>query len=423
MKNILVFALRMITLRLAVILLSLAQTTLWAAELGVAGFGLVSAFISAQVLLGLGARFGADNVLVRHFRTDPNFPKRFHTFVRAAILASVVVALIGFTILAKPVFGKLTSYGAVAFVMLLLSFNIMQILIQVVVAQKRQVLVTLVGGVLPLLVSLGFFSLPLDNYLSVPRHIQAVAFLALGYFLAAAVLAVLLRDFWAECRAQHRAAPGRMRLLLGSEQWHFLAYQSIGLARVHGTTLAVMALFGPETAGFFALALRFGNLLSYLNEPARMYVLPRVAGSSRGNIWRLYRSMLGLNAGLFVIGVLSLAGLYFFVQLPFSTDPPFLLYTVIIMAGAAVNLCVGPVGAILAQSGNEKRNLTANILGFGIASFCLLLAWALNEPVAAVLGVSLSTATINLSNTLSLMQVMRDPIAGPGPWQLGRRRG
>ena len=71
MKNILVFALRMITLRLAVILLSLAQTTLWAAELGVAGFGLVSAFISAQVLLGLGARFGADNVLVRHFRIGP----------------------------------------------------------------------------------------------------------------------------------------------------------------------------------------------------------------------------------------------------------------------------------------------------------------------------------------------------------------
>lgn len=405
MKRLMGFAVRILTLRMAAILLSLAQTTIWAAELGVAGFGLVSAFISAQTLLGFLGRFGADNVLIRKFRTTPHFARPFHGYLRAAILFSACVASIGFMALALPVFKTTSWFGALAFTLLLLSFNVMQIFMQIVLAQKRQALATLFGGVLPIAVSLGLFCLPLDKALGLPRPLQAVAFLGLGYSLSAVALACLLRPFLRKDHTQ----PAPMQLLLSPEQWYFLAYQGVGLARVNATTLIVVAVFGAETGGVFALALRFGNLLTYLNEPARMYILPRVAQCDWIKIRQLYRLMLGMNAGFCGLGVLALVGLYIFIPLPFSTDPPFVLYTSIIMAGAAVNLCVGPVGAILSQSGHEKQNLRANIAGFCVAAACLCLAWAVHEPLAAVIGVALSSVTINLCNTFSLTRIMHIP--------------
>lgn len=414
MKALLSFALRIMGLRLLVIGLSLAQVTLWAAELGLAGFGVAQTLISAQMLLGLLGRFGADNVLVRQFRTDPAFPGRFPAYRRAAMLASVAVAGLGLAVLVGLVLDSpLGISGAVVFVALLVGFNLVQILSQIAIAEKRQVLVTLLQGVLPVAVSVGLFLLPLPAGLAdhplAPRHVQAVGFLAIGYGVAALALVLALRGFHTRCRDSRGADPARMRLILSPEQWHFVGYQSMGLARAHGITLVVMALFGPTTAGVFALALRFGNLLTYLNEPARMYVLPRIAGSGPDVVLRMYRRMLVLNAGLGVVGIALLLGLYAFVDLPFSTAPPFALYTFVIMAGAAVNLFVGPVGAILAQSGNERHNLMANSLGLVVAGLCLGLAWALAAPFWAVLAVALSNVAINLSNTVSLMRVLCDP--------------
>ncbi len=410
MKHILEFAVRIMTVRVLVILLSLAQTTLWASELGLAGFGLVSSCLSAQILLGMLGRGGADNILVRQYRTHTGFPSRFPAYFRATILTSLGAAVVGLVLLETVLAEDLPRGGHVTFVALLLGFNLMQVQAQILLAQKRQVLVTLLSGILPLAISLSLFSLTLygPHTLSASRDIEALGYLALGYFCAAGCLAITLRGFWALCRQQRRPA---FQLFLGPEQWHFLGYQSLGLTRQQGITLAVAAIFGTEQAGLFALSLRFGNLLSYLNEPARMYVLPRVAGSAPSTIKQLYRKMLLLNAGLGIAGLMVLLGLYRFIPLPFDTAAPFPLYTGIILAGSALNLFVGPVGAILAQSGHESRNLLAHSLGMSVTLMCLSLAWLWQMPLAAVWAVALSNAAINLSNLLSLRRVLYPPPA------------
>ncbi|SDJ05256.1 hypothetical protein SAMN04487993_101644 [Salipiger marinus] len=181
----------------------------------------------------------------------------------------------------------------------------------------------------------------------------------------------------------------------------------MGMARSHGVTLAIAAIFGPTATGVFALANRFGGLLTYLNEPARLFTMPRVADKSMEQVRRLYFRMLWLNAALGITGIAFLIGLYLLVSPPFPTDPPFPLYTLIIMAGAAFNLFVGPVGIILAMSGNERNNFFANIVGLVLVIGCIALAAMTDTVVIAVISVAASSVVINLINILKLLKIMR----------------
>lgn len=413
MKALLGFALRILSLRLGVILLSLAQTTLWAATLGMEGFGLISTYLSAQIIASLLGRFGADNVLVRNFKQDPEFHARFPGFVQASVLASIAFAGLAVFLLSVLVFRTWPVQGAVVFVCFVVVFNLSQILSRIMLAQERQVLVSLVGGVLPVAISVGLFwtatatgALP---HVSIPTHVAALGFLALGHLCAVLVCFLLLLKFWAECLAAARQSGIRYCLLLGREQWYFIGYQGMGMARNQGMILVVAAVFGPAVTGVFALANRFGSLLTYLNEPARMYVMPRVAGKTRRQLAGLYRRMLAMNAGFAVVGSGALFALYALVELPFSTYPPFALFTSIIMASAAINLMVGPVGAILAMSGHEKYNFVAHMSGLFTAAVFLTAVYVFRMPLMAVFAVAASSVMINVVNSFSLVGLLRRP--------------
>lgn len=404
MKALLGFAFKIMSLRFLVIALSLSQVTLWAAELGTAGFGLISTYLSAQAFACLFARGGADNILVRDYRSDTGLEIRFISYFMSMLLASVLAAAIGTALLALVVFRAFPGLGSFTFVALVVCFNVSMVLSRIVLAQKKQALVSFFGNALPLGVSSGLFAASawLGQIPTETGHLQAIAFLAMGYALSSLVFVWLLRDFLRQCFISSVMSKS-LFLSSGREQWYFLGYQAMSSVRGNGTTLVFAAVFGAEMTGVFALANRFGSLLTYLNEPARMFVMPRITGKTKAGIRKLYLRMLGLNAGLGLSGMALLIGIFLFVDLPFSTAPPFPLYTVIIMIGAAVNLFVGPVGAILAMSGNERSNLKAHIVGLSFLTICLGLSAMLGNPLIAVCGVALASASVNLVNTASLI--------------------
>lgn len=406
MKRVLYFALRILGLRLAVLVLALAQTTLWASELGMAGFGVVSTYMGAQMLVCLVGRFGADNVLVRQYRSDPAFAARLPGYLLGATVFSIGIAASSFVLIDLAVLRDVsaTVVDGLIFVALVLGFNLAQIGMQLALAQKRQVVASLMNGVVPLAVSVGLFwafGVSADVVPSLSPHSTALGWLAFGYAVAVLGFAVLLRGLWADCRTALFGGRVGLRFLLGPEQLYFLGYQGMGMLRQQGTVLLVTALFGPGVTGVFSLALRFGNLPTYLNEPARLFVLPRITGRSRPEVARAWRHVLGLNLGLGVFGLAALIGAWLTVPLPFDDSPPFALWTSIVMVAAAINLFVGPVGAILAMSGNEKRNFEANLVALVAAAALLVMAGLLDAPLIAVLAISVSNVLINAQNTVS----------------------
>ncbi|BBU54156.1 hypothetical protein KU6B_04210 [Mameliella alba] len=91
MKKMIGFATRILSLRLVIITLSLAQTTLWATALGTTSFGLVSTYLSAQVFTCLIARLAADNILVRYYKVSPEILReKFLDYLLSALLTSVL---------------------------------------------------------------------------------------------------------------------------------------------------------------------------------------------------------------------------------------------------------------------------------------------------------------------------------------------
>lgn len=410
MKSLLFFATRIMSVRLAVIVLSLMQTTLWAAVLGLDGFGVASAYISAQGVASLLGRFGTDNLIVREYNNDPLFAARFPGLMVGITGLSVLAAGLLLAVLNLVVFRTWLGGESLIFLPIVLGVNLSLILSRILVAQKRAATASLMGNVLPAAVSVGLFALVAPRLDSLPLSGPVVAFglFGLGHLVAMLVMAGLLRTVWRECVVQMRATPQHIRLLFGPEQWYFLGYQSMGLARGQGMTLAIAALFSPTVTGVFALAYRFGSLLNYLNEPARMFAMPRVAGKTVVQITRLYRRMLVLNGGLGVAGIAFLVVAYILVPLPFPTHPPFLLYTLIIMGGAACSLFVGPVGIILAMSGNEQNNFVANLWGLAIVIACTVVAAMTQSALFAVIGVAGSSLMTNLVNTIKIMKIIRD---------------
>lgn len=408
MKSLVFFATRILSVRFALILLSLAQTTLWAAALGMDAFGMASTYISAQAFASLVGRFGTDNLLVRQFDRDPGFRARFPAFLLAVAAGSLAAGSAGLVLLSLVVFRAPQGLESLVFIPLVLGVNLSLVLSRILMAQDRLMLSSVLGSVVPLTVSVGLFAAaaPWMERWGLSGHVIALALVAIGHLVAALAMVVALRPFLADCLCQWRRAPRNGRSRFGKEQWYFLGYQSIGMARSQGVTLALAAIFGPAVTGVFALASRFGGLLSYLNEPARMYVMPRIVGRSIAEVGRLYYAMLRLNALLGFAGIAVLIALYGLVTLPFDTRPPFPLYTAIIMGGAAVNLFVGPVGAILAMNGNERSNFGANLWGFLVTALSVILSAALRDPLIAVAGVAASGIVTNLVNVASLLHVM-----------------
>jgi O-antigen/teichoic acid export membrane protein len=409
MKSQLAFVSRIMSIRLAMIGLSLAQTTLWATVLGLDSFGVTSAYISAQSLACLIGRFGSDNLIVRQYKDDPIFAARFLGVLLAIAGLSVLTASLLLAVLNFAVFRTFMGGESLVFLPMVVGVNLSIILSRILVAQKRAATASFLGGVLPAAVSVGLFALvaPVLDSLPLSGPVVAIGLFGLGHLVAATVMAGLLRAFWRECVVMMRATPLRISLLFGPGQWYFLGYQSIGLLRGAGMTLAVAALFSPAVTGVFALAYRFGNLLTYLNEPARLYATPRVAGKTLAQITRLYRQLLVLNAGLGISGSAFLVCVYILVPLPFPIDPPFLLFTLINMGAAAINLFVGPVGIILAMSGNERNNFVANLWGLFVVIACTVVAAITQSPVFAVIGVAGASLATNLINTIKMFKIIK----------------
>lgn len=410
MKSLFLFASRIMSVRIVVIVLSLTQTTLWASVLGLEGFGVASAFIGAVGVASLLGRLGTDNLIVREFKSDPQFLGWFPSLLLGLAGSSILAAGLLLAVLNLVVFRTSLESQSLLFLPVVLGFNLAFILSQILIAQKRATTASLLGSALPVAISVGLFALaaPVLDRLPLSGAIIAISLFGLGHLVATLAMALLLRSFWRECLLMMRATPRRIRLFFGPEQWYFIGYQSMGLARGQGMVLAVATLFGPTLTGVFALAYRFGSLLTYLNEPARMFAMPRVAGKTAGQIRRLYREMLMLNGSLGVTGIAFLAAAYSLVHLPFPTDPPFLLFTLIIMGGAAFNLFVGPVGIILAMSGNEKSNFVANLCGLICVIACTVVAAINQSPVFAVIGVAGASVATNLINTIQMFKIIRN---------------
>ncbi|MCR9272266.1 MULTISPECIES: lipopolysaccharide biosynthesis protein [Mameliella] len=409
MKKMIGFATRILSLRLVIITLSLAQTTLWATALGTTSFGLVSTYLSAQVFTCLIARLAADNILVRYYKVSPEILReKFLDYLLSALLTSVLAGGVALALIGGLILRSWPPLESLIFLGFVTAFNCSMILSRILLAQKKQVQVSLFANALPVGISVALFGLSVlfESKFGETGHFAALAFLTLGYVASSVVFALLLRPFLAECRAAR--APGfRYRLLLGSDQWHVLGYQTLSSFNGHGTTLAIAALFGPTVTGVFALANRFGSLLTYLNEPGRVYVMPIVPGKNARQLRNLYRRMLVFSLALGLAGVAFLLLAYALVPLPFPTDPPFELFATIIMVGAAVHVFAGPVGAMLAMSGNEKKNLIANLAGFAVAVLAIGLAAVMADPIYAVIGVAASMSTMKLVNTFSFFGYLR----------------
>mgnify|MGYP007011824043 CR=1 FL=1 len=409
MKSLFFFATRIISIRFAVLVLSLVQTSLWAAVLGLDGLGIASAYIGALGVASLLGRLGTDNLIVRAFKNDPQFAGRFPGLLLGITGSSILAAGLLLAVLNLVVFRTWLGNESLLFLPIVLGFNLALILSQILIAQKRATTASLLGNVLPVAISVGLFALaaPVLDRLPLSGAMVAISLFGLGHLAATLAIALLLSTFWRECLLMMRATPQRIQLFFGPEQWYFIGYQSMGLARGQGMVLAVAALFDPTLTGVFALAYRFGSLLTYLNEPARMFAMPRVAGKTADQIRHLYLKMLMLNGSLGVMGIAFLATMYSLVHLPFPTDPPFLLFTLIIMGGAAFNLFVGPVGIILAMSGNEKNNFVANLCGLICVIACTVLAAFTKNAMFTVIGVAGASVTTNLINTIKVLKFIR----------------
>lgn len=406
MKALIGFAAKILSLRLVVVSFSLAQTTLWASVLGTAGFGVISTYLSAQVLACLLARLAADNVLVRQYRTArEHLLAQFLEYLMSVIATSLPAGMVALGLVALILQRSLAPVEGLVFLLFVIFFNIATILSRIVLAQKKQVLGSFVETVVPVATSVVLFGITLLSG-TAPGYFTALGYLTAGYGLATLIFVVVLRDFLLAARAAR--APGlRFRLLLEQDQWHVLGYQTLSSLNGQGAVLAVAALFGPSVTGVFALARRFGSLLTYLNEPGRVYVMPIVPGRTPVQLRRLYMRMLLFSVVVGCAGVTFLLGLYAVVPLPFSTEPPFELYTTIIMAGAAMHVFAGPVGAILAMSGNERINLIGNFAGFLITVAGVALASLLNAPLYIVIGMALSMVAMKLTYTVGFLLFLR----------------
>lgn len=398
---------QILSLRLAVIVLSFAQTMLWATKMGASEFGIVSIYLAAQVFASLLARLGADNVIVRNYQQDPCFFNKFIAFLAGIVLFSVGVGMLTIAILTSLVFrAPFELVGAVVFVALVVTFNLSSVLSIIALAQKRQVLSTAIGKVLPMAISvLLFLSLSAGGVDEQNLPYIGLGCLAVGHITGALLFVVPLRGFitktWLDRERGRRWVP-----FLGREQWYFLGYQTMGNIRGSGTVIAIAALFGPVPAGVFALANRFGSVLTYLNEPSRLHVMPRVVGKTKTQLASLYRNAVVMNAGLVAIGVVVFVGALSVIPMPFSTQPPFFLYTWVVLTGSVVLVLVGPAGAILALSGNERLNFVANFAGLMTALIAISFAALFGAPLAAVLGAAAASAITNLINLANLLKFL-----------------
>ena len=78
------------------------------------------------------------------------------------------------------------------------------------------------------------------------------------------------------------------------------------------------------------------------------------------------------------------------------------------MGAATFNLFVGPVGIILAMSGNEKNNFFANLWGLIVVIAFTLLAAITQSAVFAVIGVSSASIIINLINVNKILIIKKN---------------
>lgn len=398
------FFVRVFFVRFLVMLFSIVQVTVWASEMQASNFGVAMTYLAGQALIAMIGRLGNDNILVKSFKTDENFVSNFLRLIVGVLLWSLLVGCVFSVFLSSVVVKSGDINLDVTFILLVLTFNLSHILSLITLAQKKQIICTLVGSALPVGCSIVLF-VGLSKYLGghdpISPHLGLLT-LVCGYTVSSIVFALLLRK-WLMQSWRKRASSNSFFPLYSREQWYFLGYQLLNNFRSHGVIIFSAGVFGPEIAGIYSLANRFGRVPTYLSEASRLYVTPNVAGESRKKLKNIFGKSLMLNAAMAMVGLPMIIGFILLFPFSFETPPTFFLYTFIIMAGAAAALLTGPCGAILAMNNLERKNFLSNTVGIVVTALLLALSWFYQNPLYMVVGVAFGSISTNFCNFGSLL--------------------
>lgn len=371
------------------------MTILFARWLGASDFGLFSLGLTIMTVLGILARWGTDQILLKqvgaHWETEPETAKGYTVgVIKLVLIISILFATfvvifhgeIATTIFNKPEFaGVLFWFG-----LMILPFSINYTLAETYKGMGKPILSSYLQNVIP-----AFFAILLGSFLYYLNQSNLIS-ISQAFAVGACMALLFSIALWRRIIRKMNTTTVSLKQVF-KEGWPMLLITS-GALVMAWSDMVILGIWGTsEELGIYSVASRTVMVMTLILVAMNSITAPRYsklfsAGNGKG------LAKLAQNSSKILVGIVLIPSailLVFSEEIMSLFGPEFIIGAPILMVlviGQFFNVACGSVGYLLTMTGHEKA--FRNII-LVTAVFNIILSIILVQQYGA-LGVAYATA-------------------------------